>query len=86
MNWDITIGHSKQAYGRSIQWIGSQIGNRKLVLSGERSEYSGRLQMRYGMLKHQAFWNLAPNLTASRILGESSNHEMVDSDKKSMTA
>ena len=82
MNWDISIGHCKQAYGRNLQWIGGQLGSRKLVLSGERSEYSGRLQMRYGMLKHQAFWNLTP----SRVREDSSNQEAIDADKKSMSA
>lgn len=61
MNWDITIGQCRQVYGRCLQRLGSQSGNRKLVLNGERSEYAGRLQMRYGTLKHQALWNLTPS-------------------------
>ena len=60
MNWDISIGHFKQLYGRLLQRIGTRIGSRKLVLTGERAEYAGRLQMRYGALKHQAQWNPAP--------------------------
>gem|GEM_PF-6730316 len=28
-----------------------------MVMSGERIEYSGRLQVRYGAVKHQAQWN-----------------------------
>lgn len=67
MNWDITIGHCKQTYGRCLQSTGSRFGNRKLVLNGERSEYAGRLQIRYGTLKHQALWNLTPARAESEI-------------------
>ena len=66
MNWDITIGHFKQTYGRYLQRVGSQFENRKLVMEGERAEYAGRLQMRYGTLKHRELWNL----TSSRVRTE----------------
>ena len=57
MNWDITIGHGKQIVGRVIQSFGRRYDRRRLVLGGERLEYAGRLQMRYGVLKHQVQWN-----------------------------
>ncbi len=69
MNWDITIGHCKQIYGRRLQRVGAQLDSRKLVLEGERAEYAGRLQIRYGTLKHQALWNLSP----SQIHNEDAN-------------
>lgn len=69
MNWDITVGHFKQTYGRYLQRVGGQFENRKLVMEGERAEYAGRLQMRYGSLKHRALWNLAP----ARVHTEESN-------------
>ncbi len=81
MNWDITIGQCKQSYGRYLQRLGSRMGNRKLVLSGERSEYSGRLQMRYGTLKHQALWNLSP----SPIRVDDEPHHNLGSVEKSMS-
>lgn len=81
MNWDITIGQCKQHYGRYLQQFGSRIGNRKLVLNGERAEYSGRLQMRYGMLKHQALWNLGP----SPIRGDDGRRQDLGSVEKSMS-
>lgn len=56
MNWDISIGHTKQFSGRLLQFAGRQLASRKLVLQGESIEYAGRLQMRYGLLKHQAQW------------------------------
>jgi uncharacterized protein YjbJ (UPF0337 family) len=59
MNWDISIGHSKRVYGRVLQAIGRRLGRRKLVLGGEAIEYAGRLQMRYGTLKHHVQWNTA---------------------------
>lgn len=61
MNWDMSIGRCKRTYGRLLQQLGGRFGSRKLVLNGERSEYAGRLQMRYGALKHQALWNLTPS-------------------------
>ena len=57
MNWDITIGHCKQTYGRLLQSVGQRTDRRRLVLDGERLEFSGRLQARYGMLKHHVQWN-----------------------------
>ncbi len=57
MNWDISIGRYKLACGRALQFVGGRLGNRKLILDGEAMEYAGRLQMRYGMLKHEAQWN-----------------------------
>ena len=57
MNWDITIGRGKQIVGRLVQSVGRRSDRRKLVLDGERLEYAGRLQMRYGVLKHQVQWN-----------------------------
>lgn len=56
MNWDISIGQCKQLYGRALQACGRRFDRRKLVLNGERIEYSGRLQARYGMLKHHVQW------------------------------
>jgi hypothetical protein len=57
MNWDISIGKGKQAYGRLLQRAGNRFSQRRWVLDGEALEYAGRLQMRYGMLKHQVQWN-----------------------------
>ena len=57
MNWDISLGHLRQWYGRSLQRVGTRFENRRLVMSGERAEYRGRLQVRYGAVKHQAQWN-----------------------------
>ena len=59
MNWDISIGHGKQWYGRMLQGIGRRFDRRRIVLDGERIEFTGRLQMRYGLLKHQAQWGSA---------------------------
>lgn len=56
MNWDISIGQCRQVYGRVLQAIGQKFDRRKLVLNGERIEYSGRLQTRYGTLKHHVQW------------------------------
>ncbi len=81
MNWDITIGQCKQSYGRYMQRIGSRMGNRKLVMDGERAEYSGRLQMRYGTLKYQALWNLSP----SPIHGNDGRQHNLGSVDKSMS-
>ena len=60
MNWDISTGRFKQSYGRVLQTLGKHLSQRKWVLDGEALEYAGRLQMRYGMLKHQVQWNHAP--------------------------
>ena len=60
MNWDISTGRVKQSYGRLLQLVGRRFARRRLVLDGEALEYAGRLQMRYGMLKHQVQWNHAP--------------------------
>jgi uncharacterized protein YjbJ (UPF0337 family) len=57
MNWDISIGHCKQIYGRLLQAAGQRLDRRRLVLDGERLEFGGRLQARYGMLKHHVQWN-----------------------------
>lgn len=57
MNWDISIGRSKLMYGRALQAVGRHLDRRALVLDGERIEFGGRLQMRYGMLKHEVQWN-----------------------------
>ena len=59
MNWDISIGHCKQLYGRALQAYGRRWDRRKVVLNGERIEYSGRLQARYGTLKHHVQWGPA---------------------------
>ena len=59
MNWDISIGQGKQLYGRVLQAVGQRFDRRKLVLTGERIEYSGRLQSRYGVLKHNVQWGPA---------------------------
>ncbi len=56
MNWDIAIGQCKQRYGRILQGIGQRFDHRRMVMNGERLEFSGRLQARYGVLKHQAQW------------------------------
>ncbi len=81
MNWDITIGQCKQSYGRCLQRLGSRMGNRNLVISGERAEYSGRLQMRYGTLKHQALWNLS----SSPIRSDDEHQHNLGSVDKSMS-
>ena len=81
MNWDITIGQVKQTIGRSLQQVGSRFAKRKLVMHGERAEYAGRLQKHYGMLKHQALWNVAPN----RIPNADSNQQAPVASKKSMS-
>jgi uncharacterized protein YjbJ (UPF0337 family) len=60
MNWDISMGTVRQLYGRALQRLGSRLGDRGLVLAGESHEYAGRLQARYGALKHQVQWNLRP--------------------------
>lgn len=75
MNWDISIGQCKRIYGRLLQDVGGRLGRRALVLRGERSEYAGRLQMRYGTLKHQALWNLTPSPTR----GEGADRRSCDS-------
>ncbi len=56
MNWDITIGQGKQFYGRVLQDLGKRLDRRALVLEGERVEFTGRLQMRYGLLKNEVQW------------------------------
>lgn len=81
MNWDITIGHCKQVYGYYLQRVGARLDHRKLVLEGERAEYAGRLQMRYGTLKHQALWNLTP----SRLQEENTNQPELGPPKKSIS-
>lgn len=57
MNWDISIGRYRQVYGRVLQVVGKRFSRRSMILNGEALEYAGRLQMRYGMLKHQVQWN-----------------------------
>jgi uncharacterized protein YjbJ (UPF0337 family) len=57
MNWDISIGRYKQVYGRVLQAVGKRFSQRRMILNGEALEYAGRLQMRYGILKHQVQWN-----------------------------
>lgn len=81
MNWDITIGQVKQTFGRSLQRVGSRFAKRRLVMQGERAEYAGRLQMHYGMLKHQALWNVAP----ARIRNANSNQQTPVASKKSIS-
>ncbi len=61
MNWDISIGYCRQAYGRVVQALGRRFESRAMVMTGERIEYAARLQIRYGVLKHQAQWN-APGM------------------------
>jgi uncharacterized protein YjbJ (UPF0337 family) len=56
MNWDISIGNCRQFCGRVLQTLGEQFDRRALVLFGEQIEYRGRLQTRYGWLKHQEQW------------------------------
>jgi hypothetical protein len=56
MNWDISIGQGRQLYGRMLQAFGRRFDRRQWVLTGERIEYSGRLQSRYGVLKHTVQW------------------------------
>ena len=62
MNWDISIGQGKQVYGRVLQDLGKRFDKRAMVLEGERIEFTGRLQMRYGLLKNEVQWGprLAP--------------------------
>lgn len=57
MNWDISIGRIKQLGGRAVQSAGLRFARRDWILKGEAIEYGGRLQMRYGMLKHHVQWN-----------------------------
>ena len=56
MNWDISIGHGRQVCGRVMQAVGKRFDRRALVLEGERIEFKGRLQMRYGLLKNEVQW------------------------------
>lgn len=56
MNWDISIGRCKEGLGRGLQWMGARFAHRRWVLDGEAMEYAGRLQTRYGMVKHQVQW------------------------------
>ena len=56
MNWDISIGHGRQVYGCVLQDLGRRFDRRAMVLEGERIEFSGRLQMRYGLLKNEVQW------------------------------
>ena len=57
MNWDISLGTARQLSGKVIQALGNRLESRKMILAGERLEYAGRLQARYGALKHQAQWH-----------------------------
>jgi uncharacterized protein YjbJ (UPF0337 family) len=59
MNWDISIGNCRQFGGRALQVFGRQVDRRGLVLRGAQIEYRGRLQTRYGWLKHQEQWGVA---------------------------
>ena len=56
MNWDISVGQCKQWYGRALQEIGRRLGHGRFVVDGERHESGGRLQARYGLLKHRVQW------------------------------
>lgn len=56
MNWDISIGRCKEMIGRGLQELGMRFARRQWVLDGETMEYTGRLQSRYGMLKHRVQW------------------------------
>ncbi len=56
MNWDISIGQCKQWYGRVLQVVGRRLDRRGIVSEGERFESTGRLQARYGLVKHQVQW------------------------------
>ncbi len=56
MNWDILIGRARQYAGRLLQSSGQRMDDRRLILRGEALEYRGRLQTRYGTLKHEAQW------------------------------
>ncbi len=56
MNWDISIGNGRQLCGRVLKTLGQQLDRRALVLTGEQIESRGRLQTRYGLLKHQEQW------------------------------
>jgi hypothetical protein len=56
MNWDISIGRARQLLGRLMQSAGRRFSARRMVLDGEAMEYAGRLQTRYGLLKHEAQW------------------------------
>lgn len=57
MNWDITMGYLRQACGRFLRTAGERLASPATVRRGERIEYAGRLQIRYGALKHQAQWH-----------------------------
>ncbi len=61
MNWDITIGHGRQMVGRVMRAFGRRYDRRQAVLDGEQMEYAGRLQARYGVLKHQVQWSSDPS-------------------------
>ena len=57
MNWDIAIGQCRQIVGRGLQAWGRRTRRSRLVSNGEGIERAGRLQLRYGVLKHQVQWN-----------------------------
>ncbi len=56
MNWDISIGHGRRVYGRVLQSIGRRLDDVQMIVEGQRAESRGRLQARYGVLKHQVQW------------------------------
>lgn len=74
MNWDISIGQCRQFFGRALQAYGRRFDRRTLVLNGERMEYSGRLQSRYGVLKHHVQWGAG----LARITRENAQSTAID--------
>ena len=82
MNWDISIGQCKQVWGRVLQDMGRRFDRRRLVLDGERFEFSGRLQARYGALKHQAQWGSALIRIPSRSMATEGLKERMQNGKR----
>ncbi len=71
MNWDSWIGQWKQWSGRALREVGRRFGDRRLVVEGERVESGGRMQARYGLMKHQAQWGRLAPIRVARSAPES---------------
>jgi len=82
MNWDISIGRSRQWMGRLMQATGQRFAARRLVLDGEAMEYAGRLQTRYGLLKHEAQWGGPMTLMKRQPVAVRADRVLSRSDKQ----